>query len=221
MRIVNILFSPTGRTRKAEEKLTEIWGPETMDLMTYGADFSGEKFTQEDVVVFAVPSFGGRVPSAAAERFSRIKGNGAACILLCVYGNRAYDDTLAEMEDLAKDCGFQVTAAVAAIAEHSIAHQYAAGRPDETDTENLHAFGEQIWQKIQRGERALTETIPGNRPYREAGGGGMIPRPSDTCVKCGICAAKCPVHAIDPEDPADIQEEVCISCMGCTAVCPH
>ena len=223
MRIVNILFSPTGGTRKAAEKLTEIWGPETetMDLMTYGADFSGEKFTEEDVAVFAVPSFGGRVPSAAAERFSRIQGNGAACILLCVYGNRAYDDTLAEMEDLAKDCGFQVTAAVAAIAEHSIAHQYAAGRPDETDTENLHAFGEQIWQKIQRGERALTETIPGNRPYREAGGGGMIPRPSDTCVKCGICAAKCPVHAIDPEDPADIQEEVCISCMGCTAVCPH
>src|SRR5699024_12292158 len=84
-----------------------------------------------------------------------------------------------------------------------------------------HAFGEQISQKMQRGERALTETIPGSRPYREAGGGGMIPRPSDTCVKCGICAAKCPVHAIDPEDPADIQEEVCISCMGCTAVCPH
>ena len=64
--------------------------------------------------------------------------------------------------------------------------------PDETDTENLHAFGEQIWQKIQRGERALTETIPGNRPYREAGGGGMIPQPLDTCVKCGLCAAKCP-----------------------------
>ena len=42
MRIVNILFSPTGGTRKAAEKLTEIWGPETMDLMTYGADFSGE-----------------------------------------------------------------------------------------------------------------------------------------------------------------------------------
>lgn len=78
-----------------------------MDLMTYEADFSGEKFTEEDVVVFAVPSFGGRVPSTAAERFSRIKGNGAACVLLCVYGNRAYDDTLAEVEDLAKDAVFR------------------------------------------------------------------------------------------------------------------
>ena len=138
-----------------------------------------------------------------------------------VYGNRAYDDTLVEMEDLAKECGFQVIAAVAAVAEHSIAHQYAAGRPDEMDTEKLHVFGEQILQKIQRGERSLKERIPGNHPYREAGGGGMIPWPSDSCVKCGICAAKCPVHAIDPGDSAAIQEEKCISCMGCTAVCPH
>lgn len=223
MRSVNMLFSPTGGTRKSAEKLTENWRTETetMDLMTYGADFSEEKFTEEDVVVFAVPSFGGRVPTVAAERFSQIKGNGAACVLLCVYGNRAYDDTLVEMEDLAKECGFQVIAAVAAVAEHSIAHQYAAGRPDEMDTEKLHVFGEQILQKIQRGERSLKERIPGNHPYREAGGGGMIPWPSDSCVKCGICAAKCPVHAIDPGDPAAIQEEKCISCMGCTAVCPH
>ena len=48
MRIVNILFSPTGGTRKAAEKLMENWGTETetLDLMTYEADFSGEKFPE-------------------------------------------------------------------------------------------------------------------------------------------------------------------------------
>lgn len=45
------------------------------------------------------------------------------CVLLCVYGNRACEDTLAEMQDLAEQCGSTVVATVAAIAEHSIMHQ--------------------------------------------------------------------------------------------------
>ncbi len=223
MRVVKIVFSPTGGTEKAAEKLMEVWDQkvETVNMMEYGKNFSNIRLTDEDVAVFAVPSFGGRVPAVAAQRFSKIQGNGAACILLCVYGNRAYDDTLAEMEDLAKTSGFRTVAAVAAVAEHSIARQYASGRPDETDTEHLHGFGEQIWQKLQKGTRSMTETIPGNRPYREAGGGGMIPMPTDACVKCGACAAKCPVRAIDPKDPSKVREEDCISCMGCIAACPH
>ena len=140
MRIVNILFSPTGGTRKAAEKLTEIWGTETMDLMTYGADFSGEKFTQEDVVVFAVPSFGGRVPSAAAARFSRIRGNGAACVLPWLSGNRASDEPLAVMADLAKACGCKVTTAVAAVEGTSTARRSADASPVEAATGIMPAY---------------------------------------------------------------------------------
>ena len=80
-----------------------------------------------------MPSYAGRVTAIAAERLRAIHGGGAKCILVCVYGNRAYEDTLVEMEDIARECGFEIVAAVAAIAEHSIMHQYAAGRPDAAD----------------------------------------------------------------------------------------
>ena len=52
--------------------------------------------------VIAVPSYGGRVPQVAVDRISEIKGNGAKAVLLCVYGNRAYEDTLTELEDSAE-----------------------------------------------------------------------------------------------------------------------
>ncbi|MDE6280624.1 MAG: hypothetical protein K2M15_02335, partial [Oscillospiraceae bacterium] len=84
-----------------------------------------------DLAVIAIPSFGGRVPALAAQRLAKIHGNQARCVVMCVYGNRAYEDTLVELEDLARQSGFQVIAAVAAVAEHSIMHQYAAGRPDQ------------------------------------------------------------------------------------------
>lgn len=70
---------------------------------------------EQDMVLIAMPSFGRRAPAVAIERLKQIAGNGAKFTLVCVYGNRAYEDTLVEMEDAAKRCGFQVVGAIAAV----------------------------------------------------------------------------------------------------------
>ena len=146
MNIVQIVFSPTGGTQKVTDAITEQWVKDArrIDLSDARTDFSGIQLEKDDIAVIAVPSFGGRVPALATQRLSSIHGNQARCVLVCVYGNRAYEDTLIELNDTAVQCGFRVTAAVAAVAEHSIAHQYAAGRPDEQDKTVLHAFAEKI-----------------------------------------------------------------------------
>lgn len=217
MNVVEIVFSPTGGTQKVARTISEHWNKESVkiDLSDGKADFSKYHITEQDMVLVAMPSFGGRAPAVAIERFKTIKGNGARCTLVCVYGNRAYEDTLAEMEDAAKGAGFNVVAAVAAIAEHSIARQYATDRPDSFDQKQLVEFAEQIADKADK-----AVSIPGNRPYKEAGGGGLIPQLSNSCVKCGSCAEKCPVQAIDSVS-LSISPDMCISCMRCVKVCPE
>ena len=139
MRYVQLVFSPTGGTRKVADAVTKHWNSsvETIDLSDAEDDFSQYIFKAEDVVLIALPSYGGRVPAVAAGRLRKVQGNQAKCILVCVYGNRAYEDTLTEMEDVARECGFDIIAAIAAVAEHSIMHQYAAGRPDAGDLSKL------------------------------------------------------------------------------------
>ena len=167
------------------------------------------------MVVIAMPSFGGRAPAVAIERLKKIHGNGANCVLVCVYGNRAYEDTLAEMEDAAKECGFMVVAAISAVAEHSIMPQYATGRPDEADRKQLTDFADLI-----AGKTGSVSMIPGNLPYKKAGGAGLVPKPDKSCVKCGLCANTCPVRAIDSNQfIADSKK--CISCMRCMKLCPQ
>ncbi len=217
MNVVEIVFSPTGGTEKAAHIIGKAWGGDVIkiDLCDFKTDFAKCEIKQEDLVLIAMPSFGGRAPAVAIERLKRIAGNGAKCTLVCVYGNRAYEDTLAEMEDAAKACGFRVAAAIAAVAEHSIIPKYAANRPDASDEAQLTDFAGRILQKD--GEAV---SIPGNRPYRKAGGAGLVPKATRACVKCGLCAEQCPVQAIAPDTFA-ADSKTCISCMRCVKRCPH
>lgn len=215
MNVIEIVFSPTGGTEKVADIICRQWSNNTIkiDLSDPKTDFSKCGIQKEDIVLIAMPSFGGRAPAVAMERLRKIKGNNAKCTIVCVYGNRAYEDTLIEMNDAAKSCGFRVIAAISAVAEHSIVRKYAAHRPDAGDVKQLENFANSILAKVDG-----VLYMHGNRPYKKAGGTPLVPKVSKKCVKCGLCAEKCPVSAIDP-DTFSADKKKCISCMRCVRLC--
>ncbi len=223
MSVYSIIFSPTGGTKKAADLFVNSFCPESIciDLCSQSTDFSLFSFHAEDICIVSVPSYGGRVPAAAIERLHKMHGNKAAAILIVVYGNRAYEDTFAELQDTLTDAGFSCTAGVAAIAEHSIMRQFAAGRPDDEDAKELAGFAEAIRSKIESGTAATQLKLPGNRPYKEYGGVPLKPQAGKSCRQCGLCAKECPVGAIPADNLSGTDVKKCISCMRCIAICPH
>ncbi|MDE5780099.1 MAG: EFR1 family ferrodoxin [Lachnospiraceae bacterium] len=223
MKVVEIVFSPTGGTQKVADIIVEGWGKpvDLIDLTDAKTDLSNVSLEKDDIVLIAVPSYGGRVPKLAAQRIAKVQGNHARCVIVCTYGNRAYEDTLVELNDIAEQCGFQIVAAISAIAEHSIMHQYATGRPDSKDRGELDRFAKKILGKIssENFDASLLQ-IPGNRPYKKAGGAGLVPKADGNCISCGLCAEKCPSQAINKENPKTADSKKCISCMRCISQCP-
>lgn len=221
MSVKEIVFSPTGGTKAVADIVAHALAPDVffVDLTDRFADHEAIALSEEDVAVIAMPCYGGRVPALAASRFACIQGSGARAIIVAVYGNRAFDDQLVEMEDLAEAAGFRVVAGISAVAEHSIARQFAAGRPDAADVAVLEDFAKAIAEKLAKGEDHCPE-LPGNRPYKALSKGGHVPVADSTCVHCGQCAEKCPNGAIDSEHLETADAARCISCMRCVAVCP-
>lgn len=220
MKYCRIVFSPTGGTQRAADAITQGWlNVADVDLSCVNTDYSSISFESGDIVIIAMPSFGGVAPQIALERLSLLKGNGAMCALVAVYGNRAYEDTLLQMKDYAEKAGFRVIAAVSAVAEHSIAHQYATGRPDAQDCNILAEFGNRILKKALAGEIA-SPNVPGKRPYKESSA-GLVPKAGKECNGCGVCAKNCPTGAITALKPMETDKSKCISCMRCTVICPN
>ncbi len=210
-------FSPTGGTKKSADLLSAAWNEKVeVNLCDRKADFA-QTFTADDICLVAVPSFGGRVPAVATERLAQMKGNGAKAVLVVVYGNRAYEDTFVDLEDTLKNAGFIPVGGAAVVAEHSILREYATGRPDAADAEQLCAWSEQLKAKAEQGG---VITFPGNRPYKKYGALPMVPKADKGCQGCGKCVSQCPVGAIPADNPKETDKDKCITCMACVAACP-
>ena len=119
-----IIFSPTGGTEKVSKSITKNWGHvEDIDLTIVDKDYYDISLTENDIVVIAMPSFAGLAPQVALDRLAKINAHNCKCVIVAVYGNRAYEDTLVQMEDYARMAGFDVIGAISAIDYYGVADQ--------------------------------------------------------------------------------------------------
>ncbi|MEG1049962.1 MAG: 4Fe-4S binding protein [Oscillospiraceae bacterium] len=221
--INKLYFSPTGGTKKVVNLISDPWDAEkcTIDFSLSDIDYTGNFFPKEDICIVGVPSFGGRVPAVALQRLSQMKGENTPTIIVVVYGNRDYDDTLLELKNTLSQNGFNVIAAVAAVSEHSIMPQFGSLRPSVEDEKVLTGFGLKIKEALDKGEALPSVSVTGKVPYREYKGLPLKPKAGKSCTGCGSCAKACPVNAIPLDTPSKTISDKCITCMRCVKVCPN
>lgn len=221
-----VYFSPTGNVRRTLRKIAEGIGlePQEYDLTSFSARWQKYIFTAEDFVLVGMPVYGGRIPAISVEFFRGIRANNTPAVFVVSYGNRDYEDGLLELKQTCEEKGFIGIAAAAFIGEHSCSADIAAGRPDALDDEKALLFGRQIADKL----KTVTATslmpkfqVKGNYPYIRRREMLVTPATNSSCNHCGICSAECPVSAINPDEPAEVDSYRCLCCFRCIRNCPQ
>lgn len=221
LKLYAFYFSPTGGVRNVLDIFLSEWNCEKtlIDLSDNKANLSNIAFNKDDICVFAVPSFSGRVPQFIIPIISGIDGKGAKAILIAGFGNRAFDDTLLELFNTLTESDFLCFAAMAVVTRHSVLPKYGESRPDSNDISQIKGFSEKCRNAVIQDVNSVT--VSGNYPYRKYQSIPIKPKVGKSCNGCGLCAKVCPVNAIDPQRLNKTDKNKCISCLKCVAQCPR
>ena len=99
-----VYFSATGNTRKVTTTLANALAVsfdvplEVRDFTLPAAREESYEFAAGDLVVFGMPTYAGKLPNKLLEFVkSGFHGNGALAVPVVTFGNRSFDNSLAEL----------------------------------------------------------------------------------------------------------------------------
>lgn len=95
-----VYFSPTGTTKKIVERIAQGINHSTVKIVDITKPEGRKRQLQtseNELLIIGVPVYFGRVQTNAIEWLHTIEAHNTLTVCIVVYGNRAYDDALLEL----------------------------------------------------------------------------------------------------------------------------
>ena len=237
--VYSVYFSPTGHTKAIVDCLAgEIAKALQVPLRTVSFDLPEDRqgehhFSARDLVVGGGPTYAGKLPNKIMPTYrENLFGKGTPAVALVTYGNRSFDNSLADLCAVLEENDFRLLGAGAFVASHAFSKTLAAGRPDESDLADVRALAGRVIESLQGkdcptdplavdGDAKAPYYIPKGEDGQPAKFLKAVPKTDmEKCTSCGLCACRCPMGSIDRDQPS-VVTGICIKCQRCVSDCPY
>ncbi len=247
-KVMLITFSPTRTSYRVGEAIAQGIKGTSLELLdlTLIDNVDTIDIPKDTIAIFSFPVYGGFVAPLAMQRLSSLKAEGVLAITVVVYGNRAFENALTQLDSFVTERGCKVIAAAGFIGEHSYSnakYPIASARPNKDDLSFAKSFGEKVLGKISSvqsfeqlqavntkdislPEQSDEDMIAFFSDIKQAKINGIpFPQGPSTdeklCNNCAICHINCPTKAIVKGDECNTDYEKCIKCCACIKLCPQ
>lgn len=177
-------------TKKIFKLIAELIGGKVKEYdvtrKTLDKDIISEK---QDLLIVGMPVYADRITASSLSFLHKFKGKATSAIVVCIYGNRNYDDALIELKDVVETNDFKIVSAGAFVAQRTITS---------------------VLSEIK---------VKGSGPYKVPGKMPLKPTGNKKCNECGTYVKLCPTQAIPANTPRKTIKNKCITCSRCVAVC--
>lgn len=147
-----VYFSATGNTRKVTTTLANALAVsfdvplEVRDFTLPAAREEAYEFAAGDLVVFGMPTYAGKLPNKLLDFVkSGFHGNGALAVPVVTFGNRSFDNSLAELCACLEGDGFHTIARVPLPAATPLPTRLPTADPIPTIWRSLQSSAPRSW----------------------------------------------------------------------------
>ena len=236
--IHSLYFSPTGGTAKYAKAMAAgaaeaLACPAEISSFTLPREREEERhFSSDELLIIGSPTYAGKLPNKMLPEFQeKLRGEHTPVLLFVSYGNRNFDNSLAELLSVLRTNGFLPLAAAAFACRHAFSDRICPERPRVEELAKARGFAMRAAEALKAVLEAasLAFTVPGDAeaPYYVPKGEDGAPakflkaKPLtdlSKCLHCGACAAHCPMGSIDTADTSNVPG-ICIKCQACVRGC--
>ena len=240
--IQSLYFSPTGGTAKYAKAMAAgaaeaLACPAEVSSFTLPREREDVRhFSSDELLIIGSPTYAGKLPNKILPEFQeKLRGEHTPVLLFVSYGNRNFDNSLAELLSVLRANGFLPLAATAFACRHAFSDRICPERPRVEELAEARGFAMRAAEALKAADHAVLEaaslafTVPGDAeaPYYVPKGEDGAPakflkaKPLtdlSKCLHCGVCAAHCPMGSIDAADTSNVPG-ICIKCQACVRGC--
>ena len=240
--IHSLYFSPTGGTAKYAKAMAAgaaealACPAETRSFTLLREREEERHFSSDELLIIGSPTYAGKLPNKILPEFQeKLRGEHTPVLLFVSYGNRNFDNSLAELLSVLRTNGFLPIAAAAFACRHAFSDRICPERPRVEELAEARGFAMRAAEALKAADPAVLEaaslafTVPGDAeaPYYVPKGEDGAPakflkaKPLtdlSKCLHCGACAAQCPMGSIEAADTSNVPG-ICIKCQACGRGC--